>query len=702
MKRSFPLSGSGPQPCASWRSERGFYTLALAIAISAGLLINWSLERLFTNDSAVITQADDCISKLHATNAAFKAAAIADSNSGKDPNEHELGLDDPGVVDITRCQNLLAQLVKGLTTQANDVKSEKVHQSLSIKNIVNDFNGIAVQGYTFQVCPLTDVKEACQAGTLCVQAFTAEVNFSGSSARGAATLGGDVPAGAFCKPITQKIPSMWLGKCEFPAAGSKDFDSSKSTTITVTASTAVVAPTSAIDDLNAHDTCPGAGRVKGCFDRDGTFQENPPRDPAAYAMFVQEKCSGGQVICLQRKDLDGNCPAGIFNPGQNYCAEACKGSASFTWKKATVPTVKLSADKGTVTPINPGDEVKLDYEIANAEVDASLVNVMTLLLTNGAAKGFTMVSPQKTTIYVLVANLTGRPDVASSPVTVKVNKPGVVTITSPANDAQITGPTVNVTGTVTAPDSGQSRQAVKLTRGGVEMVAASEFGTVQISVNGGGTVPATVNADGTFSATVPLQKVFTKADLFLTNPNTSVTSCGSFSTTAEVGALNTPDDVANVITATVIPPAPPAGAPATTSGLEEVASTASVTVFHAVLLNGFAVNWGGCLGGARVDLPLNKTITGGANLVPVGQVDCGFKDNTEPINTTCFPVVTVQTSELGSLQLTATWNINVPACMAGGGGPCTACREVCLANCLSSPLGSPELCQNACSQCPPC
>lgn len=298
---------------------------------------------------------------------------------------------------------------------------------------------------------------------------------------------------------------------------------------------------------------------------------------------------------------------------------------TFKWK---FEPPKAVLTKSPTTKIQPGAKVILKWFTQNAQ-SADINGVAVDTLPNGVKE----VAPNETTEYILTARSqnAGTEVTATSKQTVEVDKgPINVSITSPGGNSQVTATSVTVTGKVSpAPSPGQTMTAAISVNGAVK-------------VNG---VP--VDAAGNFSSAVDLAKTTARNNFLLSTPNLPVNSCGPKA--QAIFALNTSSvaDVTNVIGVTVTGGSQPA--------------TASVTVFHAVLVSTFKVTWTSC---DDLPNPGSPGVTLGAGMTAeVGTVLCGCNNAPNGCHASCNVTVSVNTTPLGEVPRAGVWTFNVA-------GPC--------------------------------
>jgi hypothetical protein len=320
----------------------------------------------------------------------------------------------------------------------------------------------------------------------------------------------------------------------------------------------------------------------------------------------------------------GACPSGADASTPGKCFVGCTTpTVNVVWKDPPIPEIKLflaapsTIDKAKPTPVT------LTWNVKNAtsiSIDQGVGEV--------DAQGFTLeLPPDQDTTYTLTAVGVRPADTktATQKVTVKGSTPFAVSITSPKEFASVGNTDVLVTGKVSPAPS------------------ASGVLTASIRMNGTPTLSVPVDGAGNFSGTVTLQKKATASNLTVDTFNTTVISCDTQST--EVFVNNRLADYLNIIDVTV------------TAG-SQTASSASVTVFHTVLLNSLGVTWtSGCF--ASTLEALNMFVAP-AQTVLAGKVvarcnkpgGCVFS----------CPVRVSVGSAVGKVETLADWTFATPAC----------------------------------------
>jgi hypothetical protein len=317
---------------------------------------------------------------------------------------------------------------------------------------------------------------------------------------------------------------------------------------------------------------------------------------------------------------NGRCPGLITPTASGECVLSCPAgrSSDVVWRDPPIPHISLfraipsTVVRGRVEPIflvwNVKDAKSIEIDQGIGEVDK--------------AGSWFEFPPDMDTTYTLTARAVLDRDTRTATAKVTVQEPPSLTLVSPGNNTTVTDEFADVSGTVS------------------NLPGAM----VEISVNGVRKHLFAVDGGGNFAASAALDKRITLFDLSAPNPNLLVTSCGPQSTDIVVGNGKSLADVTNVITVNVAGASPPL--------------TASGTVFHAVRVTRFRVNWNTCP-------PLNKDealdiVLGAGQSMRVGTVDCGTNAPVVP-PVSCSVTSSVDTS-VGGIDDDATWTFDVPSC----------------------------------------
>lgn len=413
-----------------------------------------------------------------------------------------------------------------------------------------------------------------------------------------------------------------LGKCEidalFPAAPSAGLGAgiSVGASIPLNDGAVVVASTTVHGKSISAPLGGSGGSYGGVLGVPSDVSANAAGEVSAVTVTATSIVAGGSNgVCIPPSTPQGGqCILSCTTPAKNI-----------VWANPSVPEIKLflaqpsTIDSAKPTPVilawNVADATSVTIDQGVGQVDPKAGSTFEL-------------PPDQDTTYTLTAVGARPQDTRTAQQTVKVTntQPLSVSITSPGGNAQLTDSTVAVTGTVSpAPSAGVSM-------------------TARISVNGVPKASVPVDASGNFSGAAGLDRLTPAAAVAVNNPSLGVNTCGEKSTSVTVTNRASPSSVQNTIEVTV------------TDGSRQ--ASAAVTVFHAVLLNSFVVNWLDCR-------PLDKnqarsSAIGPGQTAAVGTVDCGCtaKDG-------CHGACTVRArvgTSVGPAESTATWTFNVGSC----------------------------------------
>jgi hypothetical protein len=206
--------------------------------------------------------------------------------------------------------------------------------------------------------------------------------------------------------------------------------------------------------------------------------------------------------------------------------------------------------------------------------------------------------------------------------TVEVEKPSYTITLSAGGSEFTTASSVTLTGTITPPAPPGS--SITIGRNGVPIF----------------TIPV---SGGSYSAPAGL-KTTPPGKLRLTNPGQAVGVCGDRLSPIILWNDATPEDVANVFDAAVIPQ-------------DGGSNVATVQIAHAVQINSGILSWTGTCPGPQENLKTG-VIRAGENL-ELGTAKCGIPCPGNGTQCTATATASVSTS-VGSLSADGFWSIDIP------------------------------------------